>query len=119
MLAASRITTRWPTADGLGAVPPRPARAATSVGAVDGDDPLADQSPDRLAGLAAELADPHPAPGDNSYPFAYEQVAQLFDHPAAPDLCVCTPRAHNWEDQGGHLGEHGLARRGPGPGARS
>ena len=77
------------------------------VVAVDGDDPLADQSPDRLAGLAAELADPHPGRAANSYPFAFEQVAQLFDHPAAPDLCVVHSGAHNWEDAGGHRGEHG------------
>ena len=34
-------------------------------------------------------------------------VAQLFDHPCAPDLCVIHTAAHNWEDQGGHRGEHG------------
>ena len=43
----------------------------------------------------------------NAYPFAYEQTAQLFDSPAAPDLCVIHSASHNWEDQGGHLGEHG------------
>ena len=34
-------------------------------------------------------------------------IAQLFDHPAAPDLCVIHSASHNWEDQGGHRGEHG------------
>ena len=72
-----------------------------------GHDPVADQSPDRLVGLTAELADPHPARDANSYPFAYDHIAQLFDHPAAPDLCVLHTGAHNWEDQGGHRGEHG------------
>jgi len=72
-----------------------------------GDDPIADQSPDKLVGLTAELADPHPARADNAYPFAYDHIAQLFDHPAAPDLCVLHTGAHNWEDQGGHRGEHG------------
>ncbi|MET0421055.1 MAG: alkaline phosphatase family protein [Acidimicrobiia bacterium] len=78
-----------------------------TVTSVEGDDPIADQSTDRLAGLAAELADPHPDRRANSYPFAYEQVAQLFDHPGAPDLCVIHSAAHNWEDAGGHRGEHG------------
>ena len=73
----------------------------------EGDDPFADQSPAHLAGLEAELADPHPDRRHNSYPFAFEQTAQLFDHPAAPDLCVIHSAAHNWEDQGGHRGEHG------------
>ncbi len=72
-----------------------------------GQDPLADQSPAKFTGLAAERADPHPARADNAYPFAYDQIAQLFDHPAAPDLCVLHSAAHNWEDQGGHRGEHG------------
>ena len=49
----------------------------------------------------------HPHRRDNAYPFAYDQTAQLFDSPAAPDLCVIHSAAHNWEDQGGHLGEHG------------
>jgi phosphonoacetate hydrolase len=71
------------------------------------DDPLANQSSDVFVGLDIERADPHPARRDNAYPFAYDHVAQLFDHPAAPDLCVLHSAAHNWEDQGGHRGEHG------------
>src|SRR5947208_1523157 len=73
----------------------------------EGADPLADQSTDKFAGLEAELAHPYPTRGENSYPFGFAQVAQLFDHPAAPDLCVIHSAAHNWEDQGGHRGEHG------------
>ena len=72
-----------------------------------GRNPLGDQSTDRFAGLASELDSLQPARASNSYPFAYEMVAQLFDHPAAPDLCVIHSAAHNWADQGGHLGEHG------------
>jgi len=75
--------------------------------AVAGRDPFANQSPGHLAGLDAELADPHPDRRHNAYPFAYEQTAQLFDHPAAPDLCVVHSADHNWEDDGGHRGEHG------------
>jgi len=73
----------------------------------DGADPLADQSTDKFAGLDAERAHPYPTRGENSYPFGFAQVAQLFDHPAAPDLCVIHSAAHNWADQGGHRGEHG------------
>ncbi len=75
--------------------------------AVRGASPFADQSPDRFAGLTAERLHPFPPRAANSYPFAFEQVAQLFDHPAAPDVCVVHTAAHNWEDQGGHIGEHG------------
>jgi hypothetical protein len=73
----------------------------------EGENPLADQSTDRFAGLDDELAHPHPHRRDNSYPFGFDHTAQLFDHPAAPDLCVIHSAAHNWEDQGGHRGEHG------------
>ena len=77
------------------------------VVAVRGESPFADQAPDRFTGLAAEQANPFPDRAHNSYPFAFEQVAQLFDHPAAPDACVVHSAAHNWQDQGGHIGEHG------------
>ena len=50
---------------------------------------------------------PTPHRSENAYPHAFDQIAQLFDAPAAPDLCVLHSAAHNWEDQGGHLGEHG------------
>ncbi|HEV3226065.1 MAG TPA: alkaline phosphatase family protein [Acidimicrobiales bacterium] len=72
-----------------------------------GRDPLGDQATDRFAGLSNELASLQPARVSNSYPFAYEQAAQIFDHRAAPDLCVIHTAAHNWAEQGGHLGEHG------------
>jgi predicted AlkP superfamily pyrophosphatase or phosphodiesterase len=75
--------------------------------ASEGDNPLADQTTDKFVGLESEKAGLHPHRRDNAYPYAFEQTAQLFDAPAAPDLCVIHSAAHNWEDQGGHLGEHG------------
>ena len=75
--------------------------------AVVGRDPLADQSTAKFSPLAVERALPQPDRTQNSYPNAFEQIAQLFDAPAAPDLCVLHSSAHNWEDHGGHLGEHG------------
>ncbi len=72
-----------------------------------GADPLADQSTDRFTPLDDERAHLNPRRGENAYPFAYDHIAQLFDHPAAPDLCVLHSADHNWEDQGGHRGEHG------------
>jgi hypothetical protein len=82
-------------------------RGGYEVVDVEGLDPLADQSTDRFTPIAEELATPHPHRRDNAYPFAYDQIAQLYDSPAAPDLCVIHSAAHNWEDQGGHRGEHG------------
>jgi hypothetical protein len=73
----------------------------------EGIDPLADQSTDRFTPLHDERANLNPHRRENAYPFAFDHVAQLFDHPAAPDLCVLHSADHNWEDQGGHRGEHG------------
>ncbi len=77
------------------------------VTASTGRDPLAHQDASSFGSLDAERADPHPHRSRNSYPLAYEQFSQLFDHPSAPDLCVVHSAAHNWEEQGGHIGEHG------------
>lgn len=93
---------------------------------VAGRNPLGDQSIDRFAGLDEEVANRFPDRTANAYPYAYEQVAQLFDHPSAPDLCVVHTASHHWADQGGHIGEHGslgaIQCRAPfilsGPGAR-
>jgi hypothetical protein len=73
----------------------------------EGENPLQDHSTDRFVPLAEEVAHKNPHRRDNAYPFAFDHVAQLFDHPAAPDLCVLHSADHNWEDQGGHRGEHG------------
>jgi len=75
--------------------------------AVTGRDPLADQSTAKFTPLADERAHAYPHRSVNAYPHAFDQIAQLFDAPAAPDLCVLHSASHNWEDQGGHLGEHG------------
>ena len=74
---------------------------------VEGRNPLGDTATDRFAPLADERAHPWPTRTEQSYPHAHEQIAQLFDHPAAPDLVCIHTSAHNWEDQGGERGEHG------------
>ena len=74
---------------------------------VEGRNPLADTATDRFAPLADERAHPWPTRTEQSYPHAHEQIAQIFDHPAAPDLVCIHTSAHNWEDQGGERGEHG------------
>ncbi|MDQ1467668.1 MAG: phosphonoacetate hydrolase, partial [Actinomycetota bacterium] len=81
--------------------------ALVSVLEEEGANPIGNQATDTFSPLDAELAHKHPHRSDNSYPNAYEQIVQLFDAPAAPDLCVLHSARHNWEDQGGHIGEHG------------
>jgi phosphonoacetate hydrolase len=74
---------------------------------VAGESPVTRQDPFYLGDLDAQRATPHPTRADNSYPHAFEHIAQVFDHPSAPDLYVQHTGAHYWGDQGGHLGEHG------------
>jgi hypothetical protein len=80
---------------------------AYEVLATHGRNPLGDQSTDRFAGIAAELAHRFPKRAVNAYPHGYEQVVQFFEAPMAPDLCVVHSASHNYEDRGGHRGEHG------------
>ncbi len=85
----------------------RRADGGYEVVASEGSDPLSDQSTHRFAPIEEERAARNPHRSENAYPHAFDHVAQLFDHPAAPDLCVLHSADHNWEDQGGHRGEHG------------
>src|SRR5439155_8844179 len=79
----------------------------TEVGAIEGRNPLGRQETDVFASLEEEKAGLFPAGEANSFPHAYESLAQVFTHPDAPDLAAVHTAAHNWEDQGGHKGEHG------------
>ncbi|MCW2605900.1 MAG: type phosphodiesterase/nucleotide pyrophosphatase [Frankiales bacterium] len=60
---------------------------------LEGTDPVADQDPFSDA--------------DTSYPLAGVRLHGLFDDPRAPDLAVVHTGAHDFRDQGGHVGEHG------------
>ncbi len=81
-----------------------------------GENPVANQDRTALATIDEELAasnasgfpgaDANTAyiePQHNSYPFAYERIAQLFDSPNAPDLVV-NPKAYAF---GRQPGQHG------------
>ncbi len=82
-------------------------RPACVVESVEGSNPLAVRDPAALSSVEEQLRRPHPHRRENSYPHGYEQFAQLFDHPSAPDLCVVHTASHHWPEAGGHLGEHG------------
>lgn len=58
---------------------------------VTGRNPLADQATDRFLGLDAERQHRFPDRVDNSYPYAYDGIAQFFDGAHAPDLWPPTP----------------------------
>ena len=81
-----------------------------------GEDPIGNRDPAALRTLGEEIAaaersgsradDPHQrfiAPEHQSYPFAFERIAQLFDSPNAPDLAISPC---DWA-QGPYAGNHG------------
>ena len=91
-------------------VGPLPAyrREAYEIVAGEGDEPARRPVDRPLRRPRRRARAPPPAPARELLPVrASTTIAQLFDHPAAPDLCVIHSAAHNWEDQGGHRGEHG------------
>lgn len=74
------------------------------VRSVSGRNPVEDQNPGHLVGHATERDMVHPDRRNNTYPHAYDSVAQFFDSPSAPDL-IATHTAAHFTD--GHLGQHG------------
>jgi len=78
-----------------------------SVAFKRGENPLERQDPSAFSPLEDETRNVRPTNETNHYPFAFDNVAHLFDDPRAPDLAVIHTPAHNWEEKGGHRGEHG------------
>jgi len=77
---------------------------AFETDSVEGRNPLGHQDPSHFAPLAAETRARYPDRTANSYPFAFEHVAQVFDHPCAPYLIVVHNAAHCY---GENIGQHG------------
>ncbi|MEZ5320960.1 MAG: alkaline phosphatase family protein [Microthrixaceae bacterium] len=72
--------------------------------ATSGRSPLQWTGSDRRLGTDAELAPAHPDPDGNSFPFAFDQIAQFFDSRHAPDLVVQHHPSHCYGD---NIGQHG------------
>lgn len=77
------------------------ARAAATV---EGVDPVGRQDPAYLLGADEQRARPHPDAEDNSFPYAQENIEQVFDGAHAPDLVVL---AHPGQRLDGVVGHHG------------
>ena len=73
----------------------------------EGRNPIERQDPGAFSPLDDEMRSVRPTNGSNHYPYAYDNAGQLFDDARAPDLAVVHTPAHNWEERGGHRGEHG------------
>ncbi|MFN8052491.1 MAG: alkaline phosphatase family protein [Acidimicrobiales bacterium] len=75
-----------------------------AVVSTSGTDPLARRSAEHDTDLSRERSAPRPHRDDNTYPHAFDQIAQFFDAPHAPDLLVQHTAAHRY---GGNVGQHG------------
>ena len=73
------------------------------VVATQGRDPLATQDPGAQSGLDVERQG-HPDRTTNSFPHAFDSIAQFFDGEHAPDLLALHTAAHRTD---GNLGQHG------------
>lgn len=71
---------------------------------VTGRNPLGEQQESLFSSLDAETSSLRPRRSSNSYPYAFEHTAQVFDHACAPDLLVVHTAAHQY---GGNVGQHG------------
>lgn len=93
---------------------------------VIGQNPVADQREGALRTLAQECSAAERsgfeaenpkrrfiAPEEQSYPFAYERIAQLFDSPNAPDLVISPTDWAQGPNAGNHGGLHVRQARGP------
>ena len=69
----------------------------------EGRDPLATQDPAVQIGLDVERQG-HPERTTNSFPHAFDSIAQFFDGEHAPDLLALHTAAHRVD---GNLGQHG------------
>lgn len=115
---------RYRAASARGAVTFAHGPDGTTILDVDGTDPLADDDPARFAGLEAEHGADVPEPAAEARPHAYDEIAQFFDSPDAPDLAIVHAAGHRFH---GNVGEHGslatVQRRAPlilaGPGVRA
>lgn len=79
-------------------------RYSYAVTATSGRDPLANQDVKHFDSHRAERAASFPERTDNSYPHAFDSIAQFFDAADSPDLVVTHTAAH---DTDGNLGQHG------------
>src|SRR5690606_17182247 len=69
-----------------------------------GRNPLERQAPAHLTGHELERARRIPHRAENSYPHAFETIAQFFDSPHAPDLLAVHTAPHHTD---GYLGPPG------------
>lgn len=74
------------------------------IDSISGHSPLATTGTDQLLGLHHERAQPFPIRSTNSYPHAFDQIAQFFDAEHAPDLVVQHTAGHHFDSS---IGQHG------------
>lgn len=104
MVLSSPATGRYRVRSNRGSHDFRRVESGYETTGTDGLDPLKHQDCARLLGRDAETSGWYPSAHENSYPYAHDRIAQVFDHPNAPDAFVVRTAAFHVH---GNLGEHG------------
>ena len=103
-----RRATRPSPHDGSVTLPARPTDGGFTRSSTPGHRPARRPVDRPVRRPRRRAGQPAPAPRRQRLPVrATTRSRSSSTRPAAPDLCVIHSAAHNWEDQGGHLGEHG------------
>jgi len=77
---------------------------------VEGRNPLERQDTNTLLGVSHEPSTPPPTVLDNSFPHAFDSIAQFFDSEHAPDLLATHSASHTREQNVGHHGSLGIVQ---------
>lgn len=74
------------------------------IDSITAENPLGNTATEHLVGIDLERSQPFPTRSDNSYPHAFDQIAQFFDGEHSPELVIQHTAAHHFDSS---LGQHG------------
>jgi len=77
---------------------------------VEGLNPLERQDTTTLLGVSHDPSTPPPTLLDNSFPHAFDSIAQFFDSEHAPDLLATHTASHTRDQNVGHHGSLGIVQ---------
>lgn len=80
------------------------------IDSISGESPLDTTTTNHLVGLGNERTQPFPTRRHNSYPHAFDQIAQFFDAEHAPELIIQHTAGHHFDSSVGQHGSLGIVQ---------